>query len=132
MVMKKNLSLIFVLLSLLANIQIGFTHDIEHQYHDDVHHDDVHHDDVHHDDVHHDDVHHDDVHYDDVHYDDVHSQNLIECEDCTFVVTDHSAKTTNLSSGFDFSLDQSYQIIDNYLARDSFSLGLVAYQSRAP
>ena len=102
MVMKKNLSLIFVLLSLLANIQIGFTHDIEHQYHDDVHHDDV------------------------------HSQNLIECEDCTFVVTDHSAKTTNLSSGFDFSLDQSYQIIDNYLARDSFSLGLVAYQSRAP
>jgi len=122
MVMKKNLSLIFVLLSLLANIQIGFTHDIEHQYHDDVHHDDVHHDDVHHDDVHHDDVHHDDVH----------SQNLIECEDCTFVVTDHSAKTTNLSSGFDFSLDQSYQIIDNYLARDSFSLGLVAYQSRAP
>ena len=116
--MKKNLSLIFVLLSLLANIQIGFTHDIEHQYH--------------HDDVHHDDVHHDDVHHDDVHHDDVHSQNLIECEDCTFVVTDHSAKTTNLSSGFDFSLDQSYQIIDNYLARDSFSLGLVAYQSRAP
>jgi len=105
--MKKNLSLIFVLLSLLANIQIGFTHDIEHQYHDDIHHDDVHHDDV-------------------------HSQNLIECEDCTFVVTDHSAKTTNLSSSFDFSLDQSYQIIDNYLARDSFSLGLVAYQSRAP
>ena len=103
MVMKKNLSLIFVLLSLLANIQIGFTHDIEHQYH-----------------------------HDDVHHDDVHSQNLIECEDCTFVVTDHSAKTTNLSSGFDFSLDQSYQIIDNYLARDSFSLGLVAYQSRAP
>ena len=105
--MKKNLSLIFVLLSLLANIQIGFTHDIEHQYHDNVHHDDVHHDDV-------------------------HSQNLIECEDCTFVVTDHSAKTTNLSSGFDFSFDQSYQISDNYLARDSFSLGLVAYQSRAP
>ena len=105
--MKKNLSLIFVLLSLLANIQIGFTHDIEHQYHDDIHHDDIHHDDV-------------------------HSQNLIECEDCTFVVTDHSAKTTNLSSSFDFSLDQSYQIIDNYLARDSFSLGLVAYQSRAP
>ena len=105
--MKKNLSLIFVLLSLLANIQIGFTHDIEHQYHDNVHHDDVHHDDV-------------------------HSQNLIECEDCTFVVTDHSAKTTNLSSSFDFSLDQSYQISDNYLARDSFSLGLVAYQSRAP
>ena len=100
--MKKNLSLIFVLLSLLANIQIGFTHDIEHQYHDDVHHDDV------------------------------HSQNLIECEDCTFVVTDHSAKTTNLSSGFDFSFNQSYQIIDNYFARDSFSLGLVAYQSRAP
>ena len=121
--MKKNLSLIFVLLSLLANIQIGFTHDIEHQYH---------HDDVHHDDVHHDDVHHDDVHHDDVHHDDVHSQNLIECEDCTFVVTDHSAKTTNLSSSFDFSLDQSYQINDNYLARDSFSLGLVAYQSRAP
>ena len=106
--MKKNLSLIFVLLSLLANIQIGFTHDIEHQYH------------------------HDDVHHDDVHHDDVHSQNLIECEDCTFVVTDHSAKTTNLSSSFDFSLDQSYQINDNYLARDSFSLGLVAYQSRAP
>ena len=101
--MKKNLSLIFVLLSLLANIQIGFTHDIEHQYH-----------------------------HDDVHHDDVHSQNLIECEDCTFVVTDHSAKTTNLSSSFDFSLDQSYQISDNYLARDSFSLGLVAYQSRAP
>jgi len=122
MVMKKNLSLIFVLLSLLANIQIGFTHDIEHQYHDDIHHDDIHHDDIHHDDIHHDDIHHDDVH----------SQNLIECEDCTFVVTDHSAKTTNLSSSFDFSLDQSYQIIDNYLARDSFSLGLVAYQSRAP
>ena len=101
--MKKNLSLIFVLLSLLANIQIGFTHDIEHQYH-----------------------------HDDVHHDDVHSQNLIECEDCTFVVTDHSAKTTNLSSDFNFSFDQSYQINDNYLARDSFSLGLVAYQSRAP
>jgi len=121
--MKKNLSLIFVLLSLLANIQIGFTHGIEHHYH---------HDDVHHDDVHHDDFHHDDVHHDDFHHDDFHSQNLIECEECTFVVTDHSAKTINFSSGFDFSFNQSYQINDNYLARDSFSLGLVAYQSRAP
>ena len=28
-------------------------------------------------------------------------KNLIECEDCTFTVTDHSAKTTNFSSKFD-------------------------------
>ena len=106
--MKKNLSLIFVLLSLLANIQIGFTHGIEHHYH------------------------HDDVHHDDFHHDDFHSQNLIECEECTFVVTDHSAKTINFSSSFDFSFNESYQINDNYLVRDSFSLGLAAYQSRAP
>jgi hypothetical protein len=100
--MKKNLSFILVLLSLLVNIQVGFTHDIEHQYHDDVHHDDVHH------------------------------KNLIVCEDCTFTVTDHSAKTTNLSSDFDFSFNQTLQINDNYLLRDSFSLGIAAYQSRAP
>ena len=105
--MKKNISFLITLLSLLFNIQVGFTHDIEHQYHDDVHHDDVHHDDVHH-------------------------KNLIVCEDCTFTVTDHSAKTTNLSSDFDFSFNQTLQINDNYLLRDSFSLGIAAYQSRAP
>ena len=100
--MKKNISFLITLLSLLFNIQVGFTHDIEHQYHDDVHHDDVHH------------------------------KNLIVCEDCTFTVTDHSAKTTNLSSDFDFSFNQTLQINDNYLLRDSFSLGIAAYQSRAP
>ena len=36
--MKKNLSFLVILLSLLFNIQIGFTHDIEHQYHEDEHH----------------------------------------------------------------------------------------------
>ena len=110
--MKKNISFLITLLSLLFNIQVGFTHDIEHQYHDDVHHDDVHHDDVHHDDV--------------------HNKNLIVCEDCIFTVTDHSAKTTNLSSDFDFSFDQSFQVNDNYLVRDEFSLGIVAFQSQAP
>ena len=110
--MKKNISFLITLFSLLFNIQVGFTHDIEHQYHDDVHHDNVHHDNVHHDDV--------------------HNKNLIVCEDCTFTVTDHSAKTTNLSSDFDFSFNQTLQINDNYLLRDSFSLSIAAYQSRAP
>ena len=105
--MKKNISFLLVLLSLLFNIQLGFTHDIEHQYHDDAHHDDAHHDDA-------------------------YNKNLIECEDCTFTVTDHSAKTTNFSSKFDFSFDQSFQINDNYLVRDAFSLGIAAYQSQAP
>ena len=105
--MKKNISFLFVLLSLLFNIQVGFTHDIEHQYHDDIHHDDAHHDDA-------------------------YNKNLIECEDCTFTVTDHSAKTTNFSSSFDFSFDQSFQINDNYLVRDTFFLGTAAYQSQAP
>ena len=36
--MKKNLSFLAILFSLLFNIQIGFTHDIEHQYHGDEHH----------------------------------------------------------------------------------------------
>ena len=36
--MKKNLSFLVILLSLLFNIQIGFTHDIEHQYYEDEHH----------------------------------------------------------------------------------------------
>ena len=36
--MKKYLSFFVILLSLLFNIQIGFTHDIEHQYHEDEHH----------------------------------------------------------------------------------------------
>ena len=115
--MKKNISFLLVLLSLLFNIQLGFTHDIEHQYHDDAHHDDAHHDDAHHDDAHHDDA---------------YNKNLIECEDCTFTVTDHSAKTTNFSSKFDFSFDQSFQINDNYLVRDTFFLGTAAYQSQAP
>ena len=110
--MKKNLSFILVLLSLLFNIQVGFTHDIEHQYHDNEHTEDLHHDSDHHDDV--------------------QNNNLIECEDCTFTVTDHSAKTTNLSSDFDFSFNQTFQINDNYLVRDAFSLGIAAYQSRAP
>ena len=110
--MKKNLSFILVLLSLLFNIQVGFTHDIEHPYHDNEHTEDLHHDSDHHDDV--------------------KNNNLIECEDCTFTVTDHSAKTTNLSSNFDFSFNQTFQINDNYLVRDAFSLGIVAYQSRAP
>ena len=105
--MKKNISFLLVLLSLLFNIQLGFTHDIEHQYHDDAHHEDAHHDDA-------------------------HNKNLIVCEDCTFTVTDHSAKTTNFSSSFDFSFDQSFQINDNYLLRDAFSLGIAAYQSQAP
>ena len=100
--MKKNISFLLVLLSLLFNIQVGFTHDIEHQYHDDAHHDDA------------------------------HNKNLIVCEDCTFTVTDHSAKTTNFSSSFDFSFDQSFQINDNYLVRDTFFLGTAAYQSQAP
>ena len=110
--MKKNISFLLVLLSLLFNIQLGFTHDIEHQYHDDAHHDDAHHDDAHHDDS--------------------YNKNLIECEDCTFTVTDHSAKTTNFLSKFDFSFDQSFQINDNYLVRDTFFLGTAAYQSQAP
>ena len=105
--MRKNISFLLVLLSLLFNIQLGFTHDIEHQYHDDAHHDDAHHDDA-------------------------YNKNLIVCEDCTFTVTDHSAKTTNFSSKFDFSFDQSFQINDNYLVRDTFFLGTAAYQSQAP
>ncbi len=105
--MKKNISFLLVLLSLLFNIQVGFTHDIEHQYHDDTHHDDAHHDGA-------------------------YNKNLIECEDCTFTVTDHSAKTTNFSSKFDFSFDQSFQINDNYLVRDTFFLDTSAYQSQAP
>jgi len=36
--MKKNLSYLLILFSLLFNIQTGFTHDIEHQYHGDEHH----------------------------------------------------------------------------------------------
>ena len=36
--MRKTLKTLTVLLSLLFNIQIGFTHDIEHQYHEDEHH----------------------------------------------------------------------------------------------
>ena len=83
--MKKNISFLLVLLSLLFNIQVGFTHDIEHQYHDDAHHDEGHHDDA-------------------------YNKNLIECEDCTFTVTDHSAKTTNFSSKFDFSFDFSKNV----------------------
>jgi hypothetical protein len=105
--MKKNISFLLVLLSLLFNIQLGFTHDIEHQYHDDAHHDDAHHDDA-------------------------YNKNLIECEDCTFTVTDHSAKTTNFSSKFDFSFDQSFQSNTIYLVRDTFFLGTAAYQSQAP
>ena len=105
--MKKNISFLLVLLSLLFNIQVGFTHDIEHQYHDDTHHDDAHHDDA-------------------------YNKNLIECEDCTFTVTDHSAKTTNFSSKFDFSFDQSFQSNTIYLVRDTFFLGTAAYQSQAP
>ena len=100
--MKKNISFLLVLLSLLFNIQLGFTHDIEHQYHDDAHHDDA------------------------------HNKNLIVCEDCTFTVTDHSAKTTNFSSSFDFSFDQSFQSNTIYLVRDIFFLGTAAYQSQAP
>ena len=105
--MKKNISFLLVLLSLLFNIQVGFTHDIEHQYHDDAHHDDIHHDDA-------------------------YNKNLIECEDCTFTVTDHSAKTTNFSSKFYFSFDQSFQSNTIYLVRDTFFLGTAAYQSQAP
>ena len=105
--MKKNISFLFVLLSLLFNIQLGFTHDIEHQYHDDAHHDDAHHDDA-------------------------YNKNLIECEDCTFTVTDHSAKTTNFSSKFDFSFDQSFQSNTIYLVRNTFFLATAAYQSQAP
>ena len=105
--MKKNISFLFVLLSLLFNIQAGFTHDIEHQYHDDAHHEDAHHDDA-------------------------HNKNLIVCEDCTFTVTDHSAKTTNFPSKFDFSFDQSFQSNTIYLVRDTFFLGTAAYQSQAP
>ena len=105
--MKKNISFLLVLLSLLFNIQLGFTHDIEHQYHDDAHHEDAHHDDA-------------------------HNKNLIVCEDCTFTVTDHSAKTTNFSSKFDFSFDQSFQSNTIYLVRDTFFLGTAAYQSQAP
>jgi len=111
--MKKNLSFILVLLSLLFNIQVGFTHDIEHPYHDNERTEDLHHDSDH-------------------DHDDVQNNNLIECEDCTFTVTDHSVKTTNLSADFDFSFNQTFQINDNYLVRDSFSLGINAYQSRAP
>jgi len=175
--MKKNLSFVLILLSLLFNIQVGFTHDIEHPYHDNEQTEDLHHDsDHHHDDVqnnnliecedctftvtdhsakttnlsadfdfsfnqtfqinehpYHDNEHTEDSHHDsDHHHDDVQNNNLIECEDCTFTVTDHSVKTTNLSSDFVFSFNQTFQINDNYLVRDSFSLGIVAYQSRAP
>ena len=36
--MRKIVIKLAILLSLLFNIQIGFTHDIEHQYHGDEHH----------------------------------------------------------------------------------------------
>ncbi len=93
--MKKNLSYLLILFSLLFNIQTGFTHDIEHQYHGDEHH-----------------------------------ESAFDCEDC--VLQDHSTKTTNFSYDIDFSFIQTNHINDNYLLRDIFSLGLVAYQSRAP
>tara|TARA_B100000768_G_scaffold148430_1_gene142387 strand:- start:77 stop:409 length:333 start_codon:yes stop_codon:yes gene_type:complete len=110
--MRKNLSFLLILLSLLFNIQVGFTHDIEHQYHDNENTEDLHHDSDHHDDF--------------------HNKNLTVCEECTFTVTDHSAKTINFSSDFDFSFNQTFQINDNYLVRDPFSVGIVAYQSQAP
>tara|TARA_Y100000389_G_scaffold189175_1_gene212620 strand:- start:80 stop:304 length:225 start_codon:yes stop_codon:yes gene_type:complete len=74
---------------------MGFTEDIEHQYHEDSYH-----------------------------------ENTLECEECT--LKDHSTKTTNFSSNFDFSFDQSFQFNDNFLVRDVFSLGVAAYQSQAP
>ena len=36
--MRKIVIKLAILVSLLFNIQIGFTHDIEHQYHEDEHH----------------------------------------------------------------------------------------------
>ena len=61
-----------------------------------------------------------------------HESAISICEDCVTLQHDHSTKTTNFSYDIDFSFTQTNQINDNYLLRDIFSLGLVAYQSRAP
>ena len=108
---KKNIILLLISLSLIFNIQIGFTHDIEHYYH----HGETH--ESHHDETH--DDHHGETH-----------ESESNCDEC--FLYNHLAETTGLDQEPPSFVFLESIFFDKYLFKNIFALKFVAYQSRAP
>ena len=108
---KKNIILLLISLSLIFNIQIGFTHDIEHYYH----HGETH--ESHHDETH--DDHHGETH-----------ESESNCDEC--FLYNHLAETTGLDQESPSFVFLESIFFDKYLFNNIFTLKFVAYQSRAP
>ena len=108
---KKNIILLLISLSLVFNIQIGFTHDIEHYYH----HGETH--ESHHDETH--DDHHGETH-----------ESESNCDEC--FLYNHLAETTGLDQEPPSFVFLESIFFDKYLFNNIFALKFVAYQSRAP
>ena len=100
---KKNIILLLISLSLVFNIQIGFTHDIEHYYH--------------HGETH--ESHHGETH-----------ESESNCDEC--FLYNHLAETTGLDQESPSFLFLESIFFDKYLFKNIFALKFVAYQSRAP
>ena len=116
---KKNIILLLISLSLIFNIQIGFTHDIEHYYH----HGETH--ESHHDETH--DDHHGETHGS--HHGETH-ENESNCDEC--FLYNHLAETTGLDQEPPSFVFLESIFFDKYLFKNIFALKFVAYQSRAP
>ena len=108
---KKNIILLLISLSLVFNIQIGFTHDIEHYYH----HGETH--ESHHDETH--DDHHGETH-----------ESESNCDEC--FLYNHLAETTGLDQESPSFVFLESIFFDKYLFKNIFALKFVTYQSRAP
>ena len=108
---KKNIILLLISLSLIFNIQIGFTHDIEHYYH----HGETH--ESHHDETH--DDHHGETH-----------ESESNCDEC--FLYNHLAETTGLDQEPPSFVFLESIFFDKYLFKNIFALKFVTYQSRAP
>ena len=108
---KKNIILLLISLSLVFNIQIGFTHDIEHYYH----HGETH--ESHHDETH--DDHHGETH-----------ESESNCDEC--FLYNHLAEITGLDQEPPSFVFLESIFFDKYLFKNIFALKFVAYQSRAP
>ena len=110
---RKNIIFMLVILSLLFNIQAGFTHGVEHINHDHASHESSE-----------DHASHESSEDHESH------ESSAECEDC--LLNYNLGKSTDLSTSIDFVFSNNNIPNDNYLVSNSIAYTFVAYQSQAP
>jgi hypothetical protein len=119
---RKNIIFMLVILSLLFNIQAGFTHGVEHINHDHASHESSE------DHASHESSEDHESHESSEDHES--HESSAECEDC--LLNYNLGKSTDLSTSIDFVFSNHNIPNDNYLVSNSIAYTFVAYQSQAP